>query len=124
MLRMFSFLPPVGLYILAIVALGGTYFAQEAVLAANPEADINKIWLVGGILAFLLGFGGFQKSLEARDAANTPRVSSADVLQKLTPTETGAPDAGLEVPPPSQHGPDADSPLGRLRARSEPMEHL
>lgn len=124
MLRMFSFLPPIGSYILAIGVLSGTYYLQAAMLASDPETDVNKIWLVGGILAFLLGFGGFQKSMELKSEAMKPRVSSSDVLQKLTPTETGAVDSGLEVPPPSLHGPEANSPLGRLRAKSEPAETL
>ncbi len=124
MFRMFSFLPPIGSYILALGVFGGTYYLQSAMLAENPEADVNKIWLVGGILAFLLGFGGFQRSIEMRSEAMQPRVSSSDVLQKLTPSETGTPDNDLEVPPPTLHGPDADSPLGRVRARSNPMETL
>lgn len=124
MFRMFSFLPPIGSYILAIGILCGTYFLQGEMLAADPEADVNKVWLVGGILAFLLGFGGFQKSMELKGEAMKPRVSSSDVLQKLTPTETGTADNDLEAPPPTFHGPDADSPLGRVRARSNPMETL
>ena len=122
MLRMFNFLPPIGFYPLAICVLAGTYSIQTTLQAANAEVDVNKIWLVGGILAFLLGFGGFQKSLEVREAANQPRVSSADVMQKLTPTETGKANADLDVPPENAHGPDANSPLGRLRARSESLE--
>ncbi len=122
MLRMFNFLPPIGFYLLAICALAGTYSVQMAFQAAEAEFDLNKIWLVGGILAFLLGFGGFQKSLEVREKANQPRVSSADVMQKLTPTETGKANPDLDVPPENAHGPDADSPLGRLRARSETLE--
>jgi len=122
MLRMFSFLPPIGFYILAICVLAGTYSLQMTLQAADAEADFNKIWLVGGLLAFLLGFGGFQKSLEERENARQPRVSSADVMQKLTPTETGKANPDLDVPPEGAHGPEADSPLGRLRARSEPVE--
>ncbi len=122
MLRMFSFLPPIGSYILAIGVLSGTYYLQAAMLASNPETDVNKIWLVGGIVAFLLGFGGFQKSMEMKSEAMKPRVSSSDVLQKLTSNEPVTQDVDLEVPPPSLHGPEADSPLGRLRAKSEPME--
>lgn len=118
MLRMFSFLPPIGFYVLAICALSAAYSMQEAVLLTNPEAEVKQIWLVGGIMAFLLAFGGFQKSLENRAKAQEPRVSSADVMQKLTPTETGRKDASLDVPSPLATGPDADSPLGRLRAKS------
>jgi hypothetical protein len=121
---MFSFLPPVGSYILALGVLGGTYYLQAAMLAADPETDVNKIWLVGGILAFLLGFGGFQKSIEMKSEAMKPRVSSSDVLQKLSPSETGVADHDLDVPPPSLHGPEANSPLGRVRARSNPLETL
>ena len=122
MLRMFSFLPPIGFYVLAICVLAGTYSLQTTLQAGNPEVDINKLWLVGGILAFLLGFGGFQKSIENRAQASKPTVSSADVLQKLTPTETGQANPDLDVPPESVHGPDANSPLGRVRARSETLE--
>ena len=124
MFRMFSFLPPFASYVLALGVLGGTYYLQAAMLASDPDSDVNKVWLVGGILAFLLAFGGFQRGLEQRSEAMKPRVSSSDVLQKLTPTETGAVDSDLEVPPPSLHGPEANSPLGRLRARSEPVETL
>ena len=123
MLRMFSFLPPIASYILALLIMVATYYAQAGMLAADPEADVNKVWLVGGIIAFLIGFGGFQKSIELRSEKMTPRVSSSDVLQKLTPTETGTTAPDLDVAPPSLHGPDADSPLGRMRARSNnPLE--
>ena len=124
MSRMFSFLPPIGSYILALGVLAGTYYLQAALAVENPEADVNKVWLVGGILAFLLGFGGFQKSMELRGEAMKPRVSSSDVLQKLSSPETSQVGADLEAPPPSLHEPDADSPLGRLRARSNPLETL
>ena len=108
MLRMFSFLPPIGSYILATGILAGTYFLQDALLAANPQADVNKVWLVGGLLAFLLAFGGIQKSIEMRSERMQPRVSSSDVLQKLTPSETGVADQTIEAPPPTLHAPDAD----------------
>lgn len=124
MFRMFSFLPPIGSYILAFGVIAGTYYLQGVMLADNPEADVNKVWLVGGLLAFLLGFGGFQKSMEMRSEKMQPRVSSSDVLQKLTPTATGTADQNLEVPPQILHGPDADSPLGRLRAKSNPLQTL
>ncbi len=122
MFRMFSFLPPIGSYILAVGILAGTYFLQDAMRVADPTADVNKVWLVGGLLGFLLAFGGFQRSVEMRNEKMQPRVSSTDVLQKLTPTETGVADQNLNVPPASVHAPDADSPLGRIRARSNPME--
>ena len=101
---------------------GRHLYIQTTLQAVEVEVDFNKIWLVGGILAFLLGFGGFQKSLEEREKANQPTVSSADVMQKLTPTETGKANPDLDIPPEGAHGPEADSPLGRLRARSEPLE--
>lgn len=118
MLRFFSFLPPIGSYILAIGILSGTYFLQDAMRLADPSADVNKVWLVGGLLAFLLAFGGVQKSIEMRNEKMQPRVSSSDVLQKLTPTEKGVADQNLNVPPASVHAPDVNSPLGRIRARS------
>ena len=124
MLRMFSFLPPIGSYILAVGVLAGTYYLQAAMVASDPDTDVNKVWLVGGLLAFLLAFGGFQKSIELRSEKMQPRVSSSDVLQKLTPTETGVADQELDVPPQAMHAPDADSPLGRIRARSNPLETL
>lgn len=120
MFRMFSFLPPVGSYILALGVLGGTYFLQLEMLAANPDTDVNKIWLVGGILAFLLGFGGFQKSMEIRGEAMKPRVSSSDVLEKLTHGESGAPHAEPTMPSHMIHEPEGDSPLARVRAKSDP----
>lgn len=122
MFRMFSFLPPIASYVLAILVMVVTFYAQAGMLAADPQADVNKVWLVGGIVAFLLAFGGFQKGIELRGEKMTPRVSSSDVLQKLTPTETGTVEPDLDVAAPVLHGPDADSPLGRVRARSNPLE--
>jgi hypothetical protein len=122
MLRVFSFLPPIGFYVLAVAVLAATYSFHSTLMSADPEADTNQVWLVGGIFAFLLAFGGVQKRMEEREQAAKPRVSSADVLQKLTPTETGKKDGELDLPPPSVHGPDANSPLGRVRARSNPLE--
>ena len=118
MFRMFSFLPPIGFYVLAICAAAATYSAQDAVLANNPDADVNKIWLVGGIVAFLLAFGGFQKSLENRAKANQPRVSSADVMQKLTPTETGTADRGLARAGRRRH--DEGDPASRVAHSTAP----
>lgn len=118
MFRMFSFLPPIGCYALAIVALVATYFLQIGLAEAGQPVD-TRIYVVGGLLAFLLAFVGFQKSLDAREEANKPRVSSADVMQKLVPKETGLPDIELEVPPENLNGPPADSPLARVRARSD-----
>ena len=122
MFRMFSFLPPIGLYILALGVMGGTYYLQAELIASDPEADVNKVWLVGGIIAFLLAFSGFQRAMEQRSEAMQPRVSSADVLQKLTPGGTGMTDPDLDAPSPFVHGPRADSPLARVRARSNPMD--
>ena len=124
MLRLFSFLPPIGFYVLAIAVLAGTYSFHLTTLAENPDADTNRIWLVGGILAFLLGFNGFQKAMEDRGNASQPRVSSTDVLQKLTPTATGGKDGDLDIPPPSLHGPGDDSPLGRVRARTSQLQNF
>ena len=121
MFRMFSFLPPIGSYILAIGALSGTYFAQAEMLAMNPDADVSKVWLVGGILTFLLGFGGLQKSLEMRGEAMTPRVSSTDVLDKLNHAEPSSPAAEPDMPSHMIHKPSGDSPLARVRARSNPQ---
>lgn len=118
MLRMLSFLPPLGFYILAICILAATYSMHTSMLDANPDADVNKVWLIGGILAFLLGFGGVQQTLENREEAKQPRVSSLDVLQKLTPTTTGIADPELDLPPDMANGPADDSPLGRVRAKS------
>ena len=124
MLRLFSFLPPIGFYVLAIAILAGTYSFHMTTLAENPDADTNRIWLVGGILAFLLGFSGFQKAMEDRGKASQPRVSSSDVLQKLTPMTTGGKDADLDIPPPITHGPEANSPLGRVRARTSQVQNF
>lgn len=122
MFRAFGFLPPIGFYVLAAAVLAGTYSLHSNILDGDPEANTNQVWLVGGIIAFLLGFGGLQKRMEEREQASQPRVSSADVLQKLSPSETGRKDGDLDVPPPSVHGPDANTPLGRVRARSNPLE--
>ena len=118
MLRMFSFMPPIACYALAIVAGAATYLAQMAMIENTGAAD-SRIYVVGGILAFLLAFIGFQRTLDQKEEASRPRVSSHDVLQKLTPTESGGPDLELNGPPEDLHGPAADSPLGRVRARSE-----
>ncbi len=120
MLRMFSFLPPIGCYALAIVALGATYLMHVGLSETGEPVD-TRVYVVGGILAFLLGFSGFQRSLEEREEANKPRVSSADVMQKLVPKETGRPDPDLEGPPETVTGPAEDSPLARVRARSGGM---
>ena len=118
MFRMFSFLPPIGCYVLAIVAIVATYFLQMGLAEAGQAVD-TRIYVVGGLLAFLLAFAGFQKTLEEREEANKPRVSSADVMQKLAPKETGLPDADLDAPPETLNGPAADSPIARVRARSD-----
>lgn len=124
MLRVFSFLPPIGSYILAAAVVAGTYSYHAAILAETPDADTNRIWLVGGIIAFLLVFNGFQKAMEDRGNAAQPRVSSADVLQKLTPSQTGTPDNDLDVPPPSLNGPEDNSPLARVRRRSSQIQNF
>ena len=121
MLRMFSFLPPIGCYALAAIVLGGTYSLYTSL--EGVEGNLPKqVLLVGGILAFLLGFAGFQKSSEQKGVAKKPRVSSEEVLQKLTPTETGLADPELDVPPQTMTGPADDSPLGRVRARSDTIQ--
>ncbi len=119
MLGMFSFLPPVGFYAFAGTAVAGTWWLHNLVVQAGEPAD-TRIFVVGGILAFLFAFLGYQKSLEEREEKNRPRVSSDEVMQKLAPAETGRKDRSLDVPPPSAHGPADDTPLGRLRARSRP----
>ena len=122
MLRVFSFLPPIGFYILAIAILAAAYAMHSEMLAADPQANTNQVWLVGGIIAFLFGFGGVQKTLEEREEKNTPRVSSSDVMQKLTPSETGKADPQLDIAPRNVSGPGLDTPLGRVRARSEGLD--
>ena len=117
MFRMFGFLPPIGCYALAAVVLGATYLAQTSLIEAGGVPD-SRIYVVGGILAFLLGFAGFQKSIWEREEAQRPRVSSSDVMQKLVPKETGLKDEELDGPPAQVSGPAADSPLARVRARS------
>ncbi|NNE81208.1 MAG: hypothetical protein HKN18_13155 [Silicimonas sp.] len=121
MFRMFSFLPPIGCYVLAIAVAVGTYSFQSSLDTGEGNLQ-SQVTLVGGILAFLLVFAGFQKSIEQKGEAQKPRVSSAEVMQKLTPTESGTPDPDLDIPPQSLTGPADDSPLGRVRARSETME--
>lgn len=124
MFRMFSFLPPIASYILAMGVIASTFYLQAGLLEANPDTDVNKVWLIGGIVAFLVAFGGFQKSIENRSEKMQPRVSSADVLQKLTPTETAVADPSFDVSPSPMQTLDANSPLGRVRARSNPVETL
>ncbi len=120
MFRSFSFLPPIGSYTLAVGVLAGTYYAQAEMLADNPDADVNRIWLVGGILAFLLAFGGLQKSMELRGEAMTPRVSSSDVMEKLAHADMSEPRPEPDMPSHMIHEPAEDSPLTRVRARSNP----
>lgn len=117
MQRMFSFLPPIACYALAATVLIATYFTQVAIINATGMSD-SRVFVVGGIIAFLLSFVGFQRSLIQKEEANRPRVSSEDVLQKLSPKETGKADPDLNVPADIIDGPAADSPLGRVRARS------
>lgn len=117
MLNIFNFMPPVACYGLAGATVVVTYFAQIAVTESTGAAD-SRVYVVGGILAFLIAFLGFQRTLEQRDEARRPRVSSHDVLQKLAPSETGLADPDLNQPPKGLLGPEADSPLGRIRSRS------
>ena len=98
MLRIFSFLPPVGCYALAGVVVAGIFSLQN-MLENNGQPADSRIYVAGGIIAFLLAFAGYQKSIEQREEARKPRVSSEDVLQKLTPTETGVANPNLDVPP-------------------------
>jgi len=121
MLQMFSFMPPVACYAMAAVVGAGTFSAQNMVVSAGNAPD-SRIYVVGGILAFLLAFVGYQRSLEKRDEAMKPTVSSDEVLQKLSVAETGQADSDLEARPQLVNGPPADSPLGRVRARSEALE--
>ena len=121
MLRIFSFLPPIGCYALAIIVVAGTMSIQTMLENAGHSAD-SRIYVAGGILAFLLAFAGFQKSIEQKQENAKPRVSSDEVMQKLTPTETGAANPDLDIPPQTLSGPAADSPLGRVRARSQSLE--
>ena len=121
MLRIFSFLPPIGCYVLAAGALAASYAIHLEIIARGDPAD-TRVFVVGGILAFLLGFAGLQKSMEQRENAQKPRVSSAEVMQKLTAKETGLADPELDAPPEHLHGPAEDSPLGRVRARSGPVD--
>ena len=114
---MFSFLPPIAFYALAATALIATYFIQVAITNATGMSD-SRVFVVGGIVAFLLSFVGFQRSLEQKEKASLPRVSSHEVLQKLSPTETGRAEPDLNVLADNIDGPAADSPLGRIRARS------
>lgn len=118
MLRMFNFMPPIAYYGLSVVAVVATYLAQMMMIENAGAAD-SRVYVVGGIMAFLMAFVGFQRSIEQREEANRPRVSSQEVLQKLSTPETGMADPELDVPPEDLHGPSADSPLGRVRARSE-----
>lgn len=117
MFRMLGFLPPIGFYVLSAAVMAATWSVHDYFIEAGEPVD-TRIYVVGGILAFLLGFGGFQKTLENREQASRPRVSSAEVMQKLAPSETGKKDPELDGPPTELHGPSADSPLGRIRARS------
>ena len=118
MLRLFSALPSFANYALAGLITFGTYFIAETMTPPGEPVD-TRLYVVGGIVAFLFGLGGFLKMQEEREAEAKPRVSSSDVMQKLTPTETGAANKDLDgVPPENLSGPAADSPLGRVRARS------
>ncbi|MCV6591390.1 MAG: hypothetical protein OIF48_00445 [Silicimonas sp.] len=117
MFNLFNVMPPVACYALAATSLIATYFTQIAVIESSGAPD-SRVYVVGGIVAFLLGFVGFQRKLEQRDAASRPRVSSSDVLQKLSPGQDGQAAPELNLRPDGLHGPDADSPLGRVRSRT------
>ncbi len=121
MLQMFSFLPPVACYGLAALSVAATFSVQTMLESAGYPAD-SRVYVVGGILAFLLAFAGYQKSIANRERAQQPRVSSDEVLQKLSVKESGLADPGLDIPPENPSGPAADSPLGRIRARSQSLE--
>lgn len=123
-MRIFSFLPPIASYVFAGAIVACTFYYQAEVTAADPTADVSRIWLIGGILAFLLGFGGFQKSLERRGEKLQPSVNSMDVLAKLNVKVTDEPVPEPEIVPTPDQWLDADSPLGRLRAKSNPNGQL
>ncbi len=121
MLQMFSFLPPIACYGLAGAAVAGTFSVQAMLENAGYQAD-SRLYVVGGIVAFLLAFAGYQKSIANKERAQKPRVSSDEVLQKLSVKESGLADPSLDIPPENPSGPAADSPLGRIRARSQSLE--
>lgn len=121
MLQIFSFLPPVAFYGLAGMVVAGTLSVQSMLESAGQPAD-SRVYVVGGIMTFLFLFVGYQRSVEKREEASKPRVSSDEVLQKLSVKESGLADPGLDVPPENPSGPAADSPLGRVRARSQSLE--
>ena len=60
MFRMFSFLPPIGCYALAVVAIVGTYSFQASLDSSEGNLQ-SQVMLIGGIVAFLLIFAGISK---------------------------------------------------------------
>ena len=90
---------------------------REAALTPPP---INYSgYVVGGIIVLLLTFVGYQRTLEDR-ASRRPRVSSTDVMSKLTPMAPGDAKPEFEMAPRQRTSKaDPDSPLGRIQARSQ-----
>lgn len=90
---------------------------REAALTPPPLNYSG--YVAGGIIVLLLTFVGYQRSVEDR-ASRRPRVTSTEVMSKLTPMATGMADPDLALVAPRRVSKaDPDSPLGRIQARSQ-----
>lgn len=99
-------------------------YLDGRVAALTPPPLNYTGYMVGGLIALLLAFLGYQRSIEER-SNRRPRVSSTEVMSKLTPMAPGTADADLDlIAPRVTSKADPDSPLGRIQARiqSESLE--
>lgn len=91
-------------------------YGRNAALAPAP-LNYNG-YVLGGIIALLFVFLGYQRSIA--DSSRKPRVTSTEVMSKLSPMATGMADPDLDlVAPRTVSKADPNSPLGRIQARAQ-----
>ncbi|NNE87528.1 MAG: hypothetical protein HKN27_05580 [Silicimonas sp.] len=94
-------------------------FLEGRTAALTPPPMDYSGYIVGGLIALLLAFLGYQRSIEDR-SSRQPRVTSTEVMSKLSPMATGTADPDLDlVPPRTISKADPNSPLGRIQARAQ-----
>jgi hypothetical protein len=106
------------------VEISDTFVTIEPYLdgrtAALTPPPINYTgYVIGGLIALFLAVLGYMRSVEDRNNRK-PRVTSTEVMSKLTPTAPGAADPALDlIAPRVTSKADPDSPLGRIQARAQ-----
>jgi hypothetical protein len=106
------------------VEMSDTFVTIEPYLdgrtAALTPPPINYTgYVIGGLIALFLAVLGYMRSVEDRNNRK-PRVTSTEVMSKLTPTAPGAADPALDlIAPRVTSKADPDSPLGRIQARAQ-----